>query len=164
LDRAELTVNQQLDCRLKGEDFSFRAPKTAAGRRTIKIPSMPVEALRKHRTEQFEKRQQMGEGYKDYGLVVCREDGRPLPHIALTNGFARLVKRAGLPHLNLHGLRHTHASDLLDRGEQILAVSKRLGHANITATLQAYGHLLKGAEDRLADRLDETLRRAMGRD
>jgi integrase len=159
-----LTVNQQLDCRLKGEDFSFRAPKTAAGRRTIKIPSMLVEACVSIGRSSLRSASRWGEGYKDYGLVVCREDGRPLPHIALTNGFARLVKRAGLPHLNLHGLRHTHASDLLDRGEQILAVSKRLGHANITATLQAYGHLLKGAEDRLADRLDETLRRAMGRD
>lgn len=59
-------------------------------------------------------------------------------------------KSAGLPHSRLHDLRHAHASMLLEnmRGEgDIMKVSKRLGHSNITTTLEIYAHVLKKNED-----------------
>ena len=60
------------------------------------------------------------------------------------------MKAAGLPHVTLHTLRHTHASQLITSGMDILTVSRRLGHASPTITLTVYGHLLS-PEDRAAD-------------
>jgi integrase len=60
------------------------------------------------------------------------------------------MKAAGLPHVTLHTLRHTHASQLITSGMDILTVSRRLGHASPTITLTVYGHLLS-PEDRAAE-------------
>jgi integrase len=60
------------------------------------------------------------------------------------------MKAAGLPHVTLHTLRHTHASQLITSGMDILTVSRRLGHASPAITLTVYGHLLS-PEDRAAD-------------
>jgi integrase len=67
-----------------------------------------------------------------------------------THAFVKALKAAGLPHVTLHTLRHTHASQLIASGMDILTVSRRLGHASPTITLSVYGHLLT-SEDRAAD-------------
>jgi integrase len=60
------------------------------------------------------------------------------------------MKAAGLPHVTLHTLRHTHASQLITSGMDILTVSRRLGHASPAITLTVYAHLLS-PEDRAAE-------------
>jgi integrase len=60
------------------------------------------------------------------------------------------MENAGLPHVTLHTLRHTHASQLITSGMDILTVSRRLGHSSPAITLTVYGHLLT-PDDRAAD-------------
>lgn len=57
-----------------------------------------------------------------------------------------ILKGAGLPDVRFHSLRHTHATQLLANGVPIMEVSKRLGHAQPSTTLNKYGHVLKGYE------------------
>jgi integrase len=57
--------------------------------------------------------------------------------------------------LRWHDLRHTHASILLGEGAPVIAVSKRLGHASVTTTLDIYGHLLDDADAQLASMFDD---------
>ena len=57
-----------------------------------------------------------------------------------------VLKGAGLPDVRFHSLRHTHATQLLANGVPIMEVSKRLGHAQPSTTLNKYGHVLKGYE------------------
>ena len=57
----------------------------------------------------------------------------------------------------LRGLRHTHASQLLGPGVNIKAVSSRLGHASAALTLSTYAHLLPGADQDAAQRIDDLL-------
>jgi integrase len=56
----------------------------------------------------------------------------------------------GWPEITLHSLRHTHASMLIASGMDILTISRRLGHANPTVTLNVYGHLIAGSDDKAA--------------
>ena len=60
------------------------------------------------------------------------------------------MKALGLPHISLHSLRHTHASQLIAAGMDVLTISRRLGHGSAAITLSVYGHLLT-PHDRAAD-------------
>ena len=54
--------------------------------------------------------------------------------------FKRCVSRAGIPGANFHSLRHTFATRALEQGMDPVTLSKLLGHANASITLDKYGH------------------------
>lgn len=60
--------------------------------------------------------------------------------------FQQAIKESGVKHIRLHDLRHSHATILINNGVNIVAVSKRLGHANIEQTLKTYTHLLEDTD------------------
>ena len=67
---------------------------------------------------------------------------------------------AKLTRLTLHDRRHTFASLMIAAGVNAKAHSTFMGHANITVTLDKYGHLFPGSEEEAADLLDAYLERA----
>jgi integrase len=115
-------------------------PKTEKGRRTIALDPGTVATLRRYRAAQAEERLSWGPAYEDTGLVFTREDGSGLHPERITQGFARLVKRSGLPTLTVHGVRHSYATALADAGVPIDVISKRLGHSGISITADLYRH------------------------
>ena len=81
-------------------------PKTAKGKRTIAIGPPVVETLRTLWRTQLEERLAWGPAWSDTGLVFTKEDGTGLHPQYITWAFQRATKRAGLPVLPLHALRH----------------------------------------------------------
>ncbi len=67
------------------------------------------------------------------------------------------MRKAGLPHIRLHDLRHTHATLLLSAGVHPKIVSERLGHSSIKITLDTYSHVLPGLQEAAAQRFDDFL-------
>lgn len=65
--------------------------------------------------------------------------------------FKKAIKESGVDPIRIHDLRHSHASYLLNNGANILAVSKRLGHATITQTLETYAHLMQDTEEKMME-------------
>jgi len=65
----------------------------------------------------------------------------------------RLEKKYNLPKINPHRFRHTMASLLIYAGSDIVAVSKRLGHANVSTTQNIYGHMLRKADVESAEHI-----------
>jgi integrase len=63
-----------------------------------------------------------------------------------------------MPQVHFHALRHTHASILISEGIDIVQISKRLGHASPTITLNTYSHLFKKDDDDLVSALEKALR------
>ncbi|SCN38288.1 Uncharacterized protein BC88300_02601 [Bacillus cytotoxicus] len=59
----------------------------------------------------------------------------------LFNAFSRVLKRANLPKLEIHSLRHTHAVLLLESGASMKYIQERLGHKNIEITANVYSHI-----------------------
>ena len=150
LDGARLQVERSLEQTRKG-GLRFKSPKSTRGRRTISLSPAVVAELRAHWKAQQEQRLSLGlGGTSPDALVFANWDGSPRQPNGLTKEFALAMERAGLPHVTLHTLRHTHASQLITSGMDILTVSRRLGHSSPAITLTVYGHLLS-PEDRAAD-------------
>jgi integrase len=64
-----------------------------------------------------------------------------------TASFKPLLKKAGLPDIRFHDLRHTRATLLLSRGHHPKLVQELLGHASVAMTLNRYSHVLPGMGD-----------------
>jgi integrase len=155
LDGTRLHVNSSLQ-RVSGE-LVFVAPKTDRSRRTIALPPVTVEALRRWRKDQAERRLLLGEAWHDAGVVVDRGDGRPLDPAELSHGFARLCARSGLAGVRLHDLRHAFATQLLVAGVHPKVVSDALGHASTAFTMDVYSHVLPSMGEAVADAMQAAL-------
>jgi integrase len=148
---------QQIFYRL-GSQQLFKEPKSAKARRTVALPLVLVEELRALRKEQDERRGLLGELYQDNGLVFCQANGKPLHANDIRRGdFRRVLKRAGLPQIRFHDLRHCHATLLLQQGANPKVVQERLGHSTPAFTLAIYGHVLPGMQEEAARTLEERL-------
>jgi integrase len=155
LDGAKLQVNQSLEQTKKGA-LRFKAPKTKFGCRTITLPAFVVSGLRAHRTAQALERLALGLGKDaDDALVFRHADGSPLPPENITKEWIRLVAQLRLPKVTLHALRHTHASQLIASGMDVLTISRRLGHGSPSITLDVYGHLFQRSDGGAAAVIDK---------
>jgi integrase len=125
-------------------------PKTAKGRRSLMLAPEVLETLRTHRARQAAERLSWGADYTDSGLVITTEDGRPMHPETLSGLFVRQARRAGLPPIRLHDLRHSVASILLARGVHPKVVSELLGHATIALTLDTYSHVIPSLQQEAA--------------
>ena len=118
-----------------------------------------MRALVEHRRQQAEERLAAGPKCAHHNLVFATAMGEPLDERNVVNRhFKPILKAAGLPmSVRLYDLRHTCATLLLAQGEHPKIVSERLGHANITLTLDTYSHVLPGMEEQAAQRLETLL-------
>jgi integrase len=114
------------------------------------LPAGALDTLRAHRARQAAERLSWGASYTDSGLVITTEDGRLMHPETLSGLFVRQAKRAGLPPIRLHDLRHSVASILLARGIHPKVVSEQLGHATIALTLDTYSHVIPSLQQEAA--------------
>ncbi len=98
---------------------------------------------------------QLGVSLNADDFVFIRPDGSPINPNAVTLAFRRIIKKAGLKDIRIHDLRHTHATLMLKAGVNPKVVSERLGHANISITLDIYSHVLPGMQEAAAEKFDK---------
>ncbi len=149
LDGATLAVRQVVA--LDGYTPFFAEPKTARSRRVVALDPGTVRALRSHRVAQLEERVKAGPAWTSRDLVFCREDGEILHPQTLSQKFDRAAKRAKLPPIGIHGLRHSCASLGLAAGLPLVIMSERLGHSSIAITGDVYSHSLPSQHQAAAD-------------
>jgi integrase len=85
--------------------------------------------------------------------VFTHADGAPLHPDSITKTFRRRVAAADLPWIKLHGLRHTHATLMLEAGVNVKVVQERLGHSSIAITGDVYSHVTPGMQEEAAARV-----------
>lgn len=115
-------------------------PKTEAGKREIPLCPEQISVLAAHQLAQQREREHLGDAWRGEDLVFVNEDGAPLERGALLRQFKRALKRAGLPVVSFHSLRHTAGSIMLSNGAQMTAVSNILGHSSPAVTAKIYAH------------------------
>ena len=134
------------------------APKTRGSRRTVKLSQTALGALRTHLDRQLGEIDRAGELWRENGLIFASEVGEPLDRRYITtHRFKPLIKRAGLPEIRFHDLRHTCATLLLSKNVNPKVVSEMLGHATIAITLDTYSHVLPDTQEEAAGAMDSAL-------
>ncbi len=136
LNRGTATIDATL-----ARDLTLRPPKTNRSKRTIHLPDPLIESLRDH----LDRNYRIG---SNPNVIFTAPDGGPVRY---TNWRRRIwvpaTNRAGFNGLRFHELRHSHASFLIDAGIDPVRVSRRLGHARTSITLDRYSHLIDRDED-----------------
>lgn len=167
LDEKNLTVNNQViyDRELKILVFS-KILKTDTSHRKISLPKILVDYLKSIKGDAL-----------DTNFVVLDREGLMCNPRNLSMNFTKSIhkyrksiddlKREGknipenymqLKQITFHALRHTHATLLIFNGENIKVISERLGHKNISTTLDTYTHVMEDMKNNTADLLDNIFR------
>jgi integrase len=154
LDGGTLQVRSTLQHTKTG--FVFSEPKTAHSRRRIALPTIAVHALRRHHTLQAAEKLALGPAWRgEYDLVFPSVTGGPMDDSHFRRReFATLLRRAKLPHVRFHDLRHTAATLLFTQRVNAKVVSEMLGHSGIAITLGLYGHVTPPMQQAAADAMD----------
>ena len=132
-------------------------PKTNSSRRTIKLPQLVLTALKQHKIKQDEIKQKAGVKWKDLRLVFPNTVGNYEGARHLGEAFSKLLKKAGLPLMRIHDLRHSAATILLSQGVNPKVVQEILGHSDIKMTLGIYGHVIPGMQGDTMNKWDDWL-------
>jgi len=170
LDAATMTAAQQLEQRARGRKRDSEAPTfapTKTGKsRTVTLGPETVIRLRAHRKQQRKLRMANRTTYEDHGLVFAKEPadlqtptaalGHPCRALA-SRHYRQVVKAADVRPIKVHGLRHTVATLLLQAGVPVQVVAQRLGHAQISMTLETYAHATPNLQADAASRLGALL-------
>ncbi len=155
LEARTLQVRRTLTTAKGGPVFS--TPKTKGSCRSVKLTQSAVEALRRHLKRQLG-RDRAGSLWQENGLIFASETGTPLHgrHVTAQH-FKPLLKRAGLPQIRFHDLRHTCATLLLTKNVNPKIVSEMLGHATVAITLDTYSHVMPNMQSEAAKAMEEAL-------
>ena len=117
-----------------------KTPKTESSIRDVAIPDFVVSLLEEYKYWYDEQKYQYGELWVDSNRLFVQADGRPMHPSTISKWFEKFVAQIGLPVINFHGLRHTNATLLIAQNIDVSVVAARLGHAQITTTLNFYVH------------------------
>jgi integrase len=135
----------------EGGRHTLGETKTRRGRRQINLTPRTVNALKAHRKKQLEEKMRLAGLYKDHSLIFASGVETPVnPENLVKRSFKPLLKKASLPEIRFHDLRHTCATLLLSRGVHPKLVQELLGHATIAMTLDTYSHYLPSMGDQAA--------------
>ena len=125
------------------------SPKTRQSRRTVSLDSGTIGELAKFHNLQDDAKIRLGSWHSDY--VLTDLDGQPVNPERVSRLFKRACANAGLPVPRLHDTRHTAVTLGISSGVPIHVVAGRVGHANVTTTLNTYSHFLPRADKLAAD-------------
>jgi len=129
--------------------WRFSSPKSTYSIRTIAMSPVLKAALERHRLRATK---------NSHDLVFYNSKGGPLEGPRMVSRyFLPALKRAGLPRIRFHDLRHTYTTLLIAQGENVKLIQSQLGHASIQTTMDRYGHLLPEPQREIGQRLDVTV-------
>jgi integrase len=138
----------------------LKEPKSGRARR-VSVDTHTMNVLRAHRKVVAERALAAGATLDETAFVFSSRPGNTQPWRpeTITHRFNEIAKDIGAPQLTLHGLRHFHVSQLIAAGEDVVTVSKRVGHARPSITTDIYSHALPERDRQVADTFAELLAR-----
>ena len=148
-------VNSQVHVKRSLYQRKLQTPKTKNSVRVIDIGPDLVQVLKERRAKQNERKLKAGGEWNKLDLVFCQDNGRPLDMDRIYHrDFHRVLKKAGLRGIPMHGLRHTFAALLIAAGHNPKYLQHQMGHGSVQITLDLYGHLYDEANREAAKKTE----------
>lgn len=140
-----LTIDKTLNRKIDGAVYEISTtPKTTSSNRKILLPTQLIEQLKAYKIN-----------LSDCATTDFIFGGKhPMSETTVTRKLFEYSRLANLKRITPHDFRHSHASLLINMGESIVMVSKRLGHSDIEQTLNTYSHLMPNQESAMIDKLN----------
>lgn len=155
-----IDVSQTLVQALKGE-IIVKEPKTKNSQRKVSLPGSVMEELREYYAHRVKERYKLKDAWngkdregREWNFIFSHADGTPFHHERPYLWFRQFIQKNKLRYIRFHDLRHTSATLLINQGVHAKIISERLGHGNITTTMNIYGHALRSADQAAADKFD----------
>lgn len=123
-----------------------KPPKTPNSYRTLRVPAAVMEEVVKRNRQNALRKARLGDAYTDGDYLSCTENGLPHATSSFNTALTKLCRRAGLPHLTVHSLRHMYASILTEQGVPLIKVSALLGHSSLNTTFEYYCEVMDETE------------------
>lgn len=149
--KATLRINKTAH-RRNGQNV-IDTPKTSSSNRIVSINRKLLEELIEWQNKQKEL---LSDFTKDFNnLQIIQSQPIEIGKNTIEKVYKQIIKRdSSLKPIRIHDFRHSHASLLINQGEDYLIVKERLGHSSITTTIDTYSHLYPSKQKELADKLD----------
>lgn len=131
----------------------------SAKQRDVGLSAALIQPIKKLRLQRKKERLASGEVWRGgkYDLLLCHPNGKPYNPSAMPNWWRNFLKRHGLKYINIHALRHTSATMLINEGVHPKVISERLGHSDIKTTMNVYGHVLRKADFNATKKIDDAI-------
>lgn len=139
------------------EEIFQRSTKTSDESKDFPLNNTMYNYLKGLKAQQQQNKLFLGKAYKNTDFVCCWEDGTPLKVSYVSHKFNDMLKANGLPHIRLHDLRHSCATNLLENGIDIKIIQEYLGHSTISTTANYYLHPDIKQKQKAVDILSESI-------
>lgn len=153
--KREATIDSSLSY-LPGKGV-FEGPTKTRNTRKVILPESVIPLLHDYRVWQLEQRLKCGDLWQDTGFVFTRWNGTPLNSGCFNMWLSRFCKKNGIRPVHPHTFRHSAASIMIAGGVDVLTVSKMLGHADVSTTLNTYGHAIEESKRKAAECIADTI-------
>lgn len=147
-----MCINKGLTRKTDNTDdkYIITAPKTSTSNRKVQLPDVMSRQIQNY--FEYKKENNIEPTFLFGGT-------RPIPQRTYQRYFAYYSERAGLKHIRIHDLRHSHASMLIHFNVPITVISKRLGHSTVKMTLEKYSHCYPDDENVAISAIDTSINR-----
>lgn len=134
----------------------IKGTKSRSSRRVVTLPKSMMAELASYREQQLKDKQDSGDMWTEEirEWVFCNAKGGHMYPSSPTNRWSKFTKKHNFKYIRLHDLRHTSASILIAQGEHAKVISKRLGHSDISVTMNTYGHVFETANRSAGDKME----------
>lgn len=142
---------------IAGKEKITKAPKSQAGLRDLyfgeHLHTLLLEECKRYKAD----KKAMGGDFIDSNLVIRQKNGKGFSPDSLTQKWVRFRKNHGLKEIRLHDLRHTCATAMLGAGVSPKVIQTRLGHSDISVTMNIYTHSLPSMNRDAGEKIDGIL-------
>lgn len=150
--RKTLAVRRNLIYNEQEKKFEFSTPKTKSSQRVIGIDNNMINLILKWRNYQREFFLSRGINVNSpEQLIFTSINNHYMTDAYLRRIVKRITEKYDLPHITIHGFRHTHCSLLFEAGAEMHTVKNRLGHSDIQTTMNIYTHVTKQERGQTAE-------------
>lgn len=153
---------QRSSFRDKGGETYTKSPKTERSKRCITMPNKLIAYLFEYKTWWDNRKSILKTAWKNNDRLLLSDDGRIICPTMYVKWLKAITKRAGLPEVTLHSLRHTNITLQLIAGVDMKTVSTRAGHARPSTTSDIYSHFLKASDKKASETINNLFNRERG--